>query len=258
MSQLWLEMRASRGLCCALIGLAFASATSAVAGPEAAALATLRATTNYLASLERFSVDGQAALEVVLTSGQKLQFDSSVALTVERPNKLRATRKGEVADQMFYYDGSQLTLFNADSNVYAVESVPGTLDGALDFARDELDIVAPAADLIYADAYAELVADVESGFVVSERALLDGVSCTHLAFRKPGMDIQIWVRNGSEPLPLKYVLTTTDMLANPQFVVTLSGWDTKPRIEANHFRFKPPPGAKKIEFLRTAPAVSPQ
>lgn len=246
------------GLACALIGFALGSAAPVAAEPEAAALAKLRAATDYLASLERFSVDGQAALEVVLTSGQKLQFDNGVALTVERPNKLRAVRKGEVADQIFYYDGSQLTLFNPDSNVYAVEAVPGTLDGALDFARDELDIVAPAADLIYADAYAELVAGMESGFVVSEKALLGGVSCTHLAFRKPGMDIQIWVRNGAEPLPLKYVLTTTDMLANPQFMVTLSGWETKPRIEADHFRFTPPAGAKKIEFLRAAPAASAQ
>lgn len=258
MSEILLGIGARRILACSLIGLVLGSATPAVAEPEAAALAKLRATTDYLASLERFSVDGQAALEVVLTSGQKLQFDNSVALTVERPNKLRAVRKGEVADQVFYYDGNQLTLFNPDSNVYAVESVPGTLDGALDFARDELDIVAPAADLIYADAYADLAADMESGFVVSEKALIGGVACTHLAFRKPGIDIQIWVRNGSEPLPLKYVLTTTDMLANPQFVVTLSGWDTKPRVEADHFRFTPPAGAKKIEFLRATPAASAQ
>ena len=85
----------------------------------------------------------------------------------------------------------------------------------LDFARDELDIVAPAADLIYSNAFQILTEDVTSGLVVRENALLDGQPCTRLAFRKPDVDIQVWLRNSDPPLPVKYVLTTTDVMSEP-------------------------------------------
>lgn len=252
----------SRGIVRRLVTWSLASLSlalpvaSANAEADADALALLRRTTDYVGSLKRFSVEGQAVLEVVLSSGQKLQFDHGVKLVVERPNKLRAARRGEIADQVFYYDGESLKLHDEAGKVYAATDAPKTLEDMLDFARDELDIVAPAADLIYADAYEELTADMTSGFVVSENALLAGERSTHLAFRKPGVDIQIWIRNGDQPLPLKYVLTTTDLIANPQFILTLSGWDTNPRITAETFRFDPPPTAKRIDFVRSTASPS--
>jgi hypothetical protein len=218
-------------------------------GPDPGAIATLRKMTDHVAGLQRFSVQGHGALEVVLTSGQKIQFDHDVALVLERPNRLRATRKGEVADQIFYYDGKTLTLYSTEQQVYAVEAAPATLEGMLDFSRDRLDIVAPAGDLVYANAFDRLTQDMTAGFVVSRAAWLYGRSCTHLAFSKPGIDIQIWIDNGAQPLPVKYVLTTTDLISAPQYVLTLSDWNTSPQIDANTFRFAPPAGAKRIEFV---------
>jgi hypothetical protein len=94
-----------------------------------------------------------------------------------------------------------------------------------------------------------LTQDMTAGFVVSKAAWLYGRSCTHLAFSKPGIDIQIWIDNGAQPLPVKYVLTTTDLISAPQYVLTLSDWNTSPKIDANTFRFAPPAGAKRIEFV---------
>jgi hypothetical protein len=224
--------------------------------PDPEAIATLRRATDHLGGLSRFSLRGHATLEVVLTSGQKIQFDNDLSMVLERPNKLRATRKGELADQTLYYDGTTVTLYSPEDRAYAAVAAPATLEGMLDFSRDQLDIVAPAADLNYADAFERLTQDMNAGFVVSKRALLGARSCTHLAFRKPGVDIQIWVANGDRPLIYKYVLTTTDVMSSPQFTLTLSDWDTRPQIDANTFRFAPPADAKRIEFALTdvAPA----
>jgi hypothetical protein len=126
---------------------------------------------------------------------------------------------------------------------------PGTIETAFDAARDQLDLVAPAVDLIYADAYAALTGDMTAGFVVSTAALLGGQPCTQLAFRKPGVDVQLWIANGDRPLPLKLVLTTTDLLANPQYLVTLNDWNTNPSIDAAMFRFTATADAKRIDFL---------
>ena len=88
----------------------------------------------------------------------------------------------------------------------------------LDFARTKLDIVAPAGDLIYRNAYDILMTEVTDGFVVG-KAVIEGVRCDHLAFRAPHVDLQIWIQEGSEPLPRKLVITTRDLANAPQFAV---------------------------------------
>lgn len=226
-------------------------------GLDPDALAVLRKATTYVAGLKSLSVKGHGTLEVVLKTGQKLHFDNDVTLAIQRPDKLRAVRKGELADQVFVYDGKSLSLHNPDQKVYAKEAAPPTLEGMLDYARDTLDIVAPAADLLYANAFDLLSRDMTSGFVVSASSWLSGKSCTHVAFRKPGVDVQLWVANGERPLVYKYVLTTTDMLANPQFILTLFDWETNPQLDANAFRFVAPADATKIDFVPAATAPSP-
>ena len=96
---------------------------------------------DYVAGRQQFTVKAESSLEVVLTSGQKLQYDSPATLTVSRPNKLRAHRKGDIVDQEFFYDGKTLTLYNPKENLYATTAAPPTLEEMLDFARDKLDVV---------------------------------------------------------------------------------------------------------------------
>lgn len=252
--------RVVAGAAALLLGLATPLvASEAPAGVDPEALAILRQATDAVGSLQRFGLRAESSLEVVLVSGQKLEFDSEVALTVERPNRMVAVREGAASNQTLNFDGENLTLYSPKEGYYAAAELPGTLEGMLDFARDELDLSAPAADLLYRDAYESLTEGMTAGFVVGRDARVGGQSCTHLAFRKPGVDLQIWVRNGergARPLPMKYVLTTTDLAAHPRFGVTIVEWNLDPRIDAGTFRFTPPAGAKRIEFVRANPTPS--
>jgi len=214
--------------------------------PEAQKL--LKASTDFLARQQRFSVDTESSIEVVLASGQKIQFDHTARATVERPNKLRAERTGDLVDQVFYYDGKSLTLHNPDGNYYATIAAPGTLEEMLDFAREKLDVVAPAGDLLYKNAYDILMQDVTSGFVVG-KGVVDGVRCDHLAFRAPHVDWQIWIEEGKRPLVRKLVITTRDKLNAPQFTVVMKNWNLKPKFSAGTFSFKPPRNLQKVEFV---------
>ena len=72
------------------------------------ALALLRKSTDYLAATKQFSLVTDTTIEAVLADGQKLQFGHRVAATVQRPNKMRAERVGELIAQTFYYDGKTL------------------------------------------------------------------------------------------------------------------------------------------------------
>lgn len=218
------------------------------AGIEPAATKILKSGTDFLASQTKFSVETRNTLEVVLTSGQKIQFDSGTRLSVQRPNKLRAERTGDLVEQVVFYDGKSLTLYKPGEQVYATVAAPGTLEETLAFARTSLDIVAPAGDLIFKNAYEILMADVTQGFVVG-KGVVEGARCDHLAFRAPHVDLQVWVQEGKEPLIRKVVITTKDVANAPQFSVVATKWNLKPQFREKTFSFSPPAGATKVDFL---------
>jgi hypothetical protein len=214
--------------------------------PEAQRL--LKASTDFLASQQQFSVDTRITLEVVLKSGQKIEFNHTASQSVKRPNKLRSERTGDLVNQVFIYDGKSLTLHNPQDKVYAQVAAPDTLESMYEFARTKLDIVAPASDLMYRNAYDILMDGVTDGFVVG-KAVIEGVRCDHLAFRAPQVDLQVWVQEGAQPLPRKFVITTRDLDNAPQFGVTVTKWNLKPTFDAQTFAFIPPADAKKVDFL---------
>ena len=242
----------SAGRVCACAALAFACvpwiASAQPAGVEAKADGVLRAMTTYMAGLKQFSAQTENSLEVVTADGQKIQFVAPASVTVSRPDKLRADRRGDIVDQSFFYDGKSLTLYNPGTKVYATVPAPGTIDAMLDFARTRLDVIAPGADLIDTRAYEQLTKDVKSGKYVGLE-VVGGQRCHHVAYRGAEVDWQLWVREGDRPWPCRYVITTRDVAGAPQFTVQIVKFDPAPKIAADMFRFVPSPGAKAVEFL---------
>jgi hypothetical protein len=218
------------------------------AGIDPQAEKLLRASTDFLAGLKRFSIDTRSTLEVVLVSGQKIQFDNVTRVSVQRPNKLRAERRGGWIDQVFYYDGQSFIRYHPGEKVYATIAAPGTLEEMLDFARTKLDLVAPASDLIYKNAYEILTEGATNGFIVG-KGMVEGVRCDHLAFRAPHVDLQIWIQEGRRPLPRKMVITTKDVDHAPQFTVVMKQWNLAPKFTGSVFRFQPPKGVQRVEFV---------
>lgn len=210
--------------------------------------AMLRSMSDYLGSLQSFSFSADHTIEVVLKTGEKQQYVAASTVSVQRPNKLRSDRRGEHADLSFIYDGKTVTLFGKRNNMYAQADAPDTIDGMIDFARETLDIDAPAADLLYSKPYDILMEDVVSGTIVGP-ATVDDKPCTHLAFRGNNVDFQLWIQDGGTPLPLRYVITTKDVKSEPQLIVQIHDWNTTPSLAPELFTFAPPAGAQKIEFL---------
>ena len=244
------RLTATLALCCAIAAVTgFSPSVQAQpAGIDPEAQRLLKASTDFLASQKQFSAETRNTLEVVLKSGQKVEFNHRARLSAQRPDKLRAERTGDLVNQVFVYDGKSLTLHNPKDKFYAQVAAPDTLEGMLDFARTKLDIVAPAGDLLYKNAYDNLMDGVTDSFVVG-KAVIEGVVCDHLAFRAPHVDLQIWIQQGAQPLPRKVVITTRDLVNAPQFAVTVTKWNLKPTFNAQTFTFTPPAGAKKVDFL---------
>jgi len=219
--------------------------------PQAAAV--VRRMSEHLGSLRAFRVTADSTTEVVLDSGEKIQMLATSNVALQRPNKLRSERRGPLTDVLFMYDGDRITLHGRGKNLYAQMDAPNDLDAALDFARDRLDIEAPGADLLYANAYEGLMEGVRSGRYLG-LAEVDGVVCEHVAFRGEDVDWQLWVERGERPLPRRYVIVSRDVQGSPEFAVDLRDWDVGPTaVAASDFVFTPPRGAREIDFLAEAP-----
>lgn len=243
---------ATRALMALALGLVASPSPAAPAfDPDSRRI--LQSMSDFVAAAPAFSVTAETSMEVVTHNGEKLQFLTPVSASVRRPDRLLAKRDGDLVDQRFYYDGKSLTLFNPADNVYATVPAPATLDAALAYARDELDIIAPAGDLIGSNAYAALTADMISSTYLG-LSVVGGHRCHHLAFRGNEVDFQIWIEEGKRPLPWRFVITSKTVAGAPQFVTQMASWDLAPRLRDKDFEFKAPKGASGIDFLRIHPS----
>lgn len=239
----------------ALRSVSFAFAVGALTGPAMAAEAMnpdadeiLRGMSKFVAGLKAFSATADVSYEVVTKDGQKLQMISTSTVVLERPSRFFITRRGKFADVEVFYDGKKLTLHGKKANAYIQKDLAGTIDDALDMLERGIGIPTPGSDLLLANPYAALIRGAtQSGYYGVE--YVAGVPSHHLAFRTPLVDWQLWVRAEGNPLPMKYVITTKDVVGAPQFSVQFSNWNLKPAIAAGRFNFVPPKGARRLEAL---------
>jgi hypothetical protein len=215
---------------------------------DPAAMQILKRMTDYLGSLKQFSVHTQNTMEAVLDSGHKVDFDVSAKVIISRPNKIRAERKGDLIDQVFYYNGKALTLYNPSDKVYATVPVPGTFEGVFKFMYESLGFLVPVSDLVYRDAFPLLMHDVTHAVVLG-KTFIGGVKCDHLLFSRPGVDFQVWVAEGNRPLPRKYVVTDTSTPALLSISTVMSDWNVAPAVADARFTFVPPKGTQAITFM---------
>lgn len=246
---------ASSGLRRALAG---ASLALGLALPAASALAAeglnpdadeiLRSMSKFLAGTQAFSVTADVSFEFMTVDAQKLQLNSRATVLMERPSRFHATRQGRFADTELFFDGSQVTIYGKTLKAYVQQDLTGSIDDAIRALEAATGLAMPGADLMFSDPYAVLTAGVtSSGY--HGLATVGGVKAHHLAFRTPIVDWQIWVQDGDQPLPLKYVVTTKRLAGAPQYSVELSQWNLKPAVAAGRFKFTPPAGAERLPSL---------
>ena len=149
----------------------------------------LQQMSDYLGSLEQFRFRSDNTIDTVMRSGQQVQMSAHVDIAMQRPNRFRVNREGDIVDQEFYFDGKTLTLYGKRVNYYANMNVSEAVDinTALDLAKEEVGVFVPASDLVYQDAYQGLMEDVESGMVVGT-STVGGAEVHHLAFRGSEVD----------------------------------------------------------------------
>jgi hypothetical protein len=204
---------------------------------------------DYLARQKSFQVDANSVDEKYTRDGQKIQELHQSTITVERPNRIRVDRVSPRGHTVFRDDGKQFSVYNQEHKVYATAPAPGNIDAAVDDVRERLHVDAPGGDLIVSDPYRDLTEGTVTGRYIGLEPI-DGQMAHHLAFTKNDVDWQIWIKDGPEPVPLRYVITSKKEPTQPQFTLEMHDWQPNAQVSKEYFAFTPPAGARKLETNR--------
>jgi hypothetical protein len=216
---------------------------------EPKADAALHRMSDYLSGLKSFRVDSSTVDETKVNSnGQKIQVLADSRFAIKRPGEMRIDRVGPGGRVVFRDDGNQMSVFNQDRNIYSTAPAAGDLEHTADVARKQLQVDAPGVDLLASNPYAALTEGAAEGRYVGLVPMGGGVMAHQLAVTKKDVSYQIWIKDGPQPLPLRYVVTGRNMTGAPQFTIELHNWQTDASVPDSSFAFTPPAGARKVAF----------
>jgi len=210
------------------------------------AKALLKAMSDYLAAQKNISMGFDSIFEVVSKDHQKLQLATSGTVELSRPDKIHTTRKSGFSDTEMVFDGKTLSILGKGQNAYVQADAPGTVDNLIDQLRDKFHRQLPGADLLQSDVYDGLMEDVTDIKDLGS-GVINGQECDHLAFRAKDTDWQIWIHQGANPYPCRYVITSKGVDQAPQFTLEVRDWKVGGSPGAADFTFKAPAGAKKLD-----------
>ncbi len=217
----------------------------------------LRAMGDYLKSSEQFSFHAEIIFDDLTSSGQKIQYAFTSDIAVHRPDRVYVERRTDLGGKRFWYDGKNMTLMDVTLGVYATVPVPGVIDAAMDHLMKKYGFSPPLVDFVYQDPYRTLIENVESGFYVGLHSV-SGIRCHHLAFVQKDIDWQIWIEDGKQMVPRKFVITYKTLPESPQYSAVLSEWDLDAGLPDALFDIDltSTEGFEKIEFMTITDTAS--
>jgi hypothetical protein len=169
---------------------------------------------------------------------------------VQFPSHLRIDTVNGEKQRLYLYDGKDFTLYGKVIQYYATVPAPPTIGQLAAVLADKYDIQIPLEDLFWWG-----TERVNSNVIVAAADAgpsdVQGTTCEHYAFRQEGLDWQIWIQLGDNPLPRKLVITTTTDESRPQYSAVYT-WDLAPSFNEAAFTFAPPAEAKRIVFATVA------
>jgi hypothetical protein len=221
---------------------------------DPAAIAELQRMGAYLRTLKAFQLKADVVTEDVRTDGQKVQILRAVTLVAKRPNRFFAEITNDRRQRLFFYDGSHFTLFAPRETFYATIDAPSSIEKLADELEDKYGLELPLVDLFRWGTDESDLNALTSAVDLGPSAI-NGVTCEQFGFRQDGMDWQLWIQRGDQPLPCRIVITTLTDDARPQHTATYT-WNLAPSYDDNTFVFRTPSDAKPIPLAEVTASPS--
>ena len=240
---------------CALIGLV--ACGSREPATEAERLARGRELVHQmsvrLAAAPAISVTTTEVRDVVRLSGAREGLSLTAVYTMRRPDRFYSKMTGGRGLES-WYNGKTLTIAAHPHKVFAQAPMPETIDRTLDALAERYDMAMPMGDLFYGSAEQALLSDtIKGGYVGTEN--VSDTPCVHLAFQDVGVDWELWLPAGGDPLPKRFKVVQKSRVGRPVIDVTFTKWDLAPQTADEAFIPKVPADYEGIAVLQRAAAV---
>lgn len=219
---------------------------------DSKAVNALRTMGAYLRTLKSFSVDVKGAKDEVMSDGQKILISGTVKYLVRTPDRLRAEINTDRKQRTIYYNGKTVTLYAPRMHYYSTVNAPPTVMQMLDTVSAKYGVELPVADLFLWGTPRDGTSALKQARYIGP-STVDGIQTDQYAFRQEGTDWQIWIEQGSRPLPRRLVITSVDKPGDPQYYANLM-WDLTANTDDSNFTFEAPKDAKSIPWNQTTTA----
>ena len=210
------------------------------------AVAALQKMGAFLRAQQVMEVQSETTTDDVLPSGQKVEYGGTVSMKLRRPNRLRVDVVSDRKNERIFYDGNTFTVFQPAVGYYASFAAPPTVHELVDVLEQRYGVDLPLADLFRLGTDEAQLGAIRGATLVG-MSTVKGAACSHYAFHQADIDWEIWIQEGTQPLPRKLVITTTTERSQPQFTSVLT-WNLAPTFDEQAFTFAPPPNAHRIDF----------
>lgn len=234
-----------------------ASETAPALEPKAIAL--LKAASERLAGAGSMKFTAVVSYENPSLLGPPLVYTTKADVTLKRPDKLKVVQSGDGPVSEYYYDGKTLTAFSPAENLVAVAEAPPTIDAALKSAYDSAAIYFPFTDLIVADPYKDIAAELKQAFYIGQSKIVGGTTTDMVAYATDHTFVQIWI-GAEDKLPRRVNAVFRDDPERLRHQMDLSGWQLGPAVAPDDFASAKAGAAKPIPFAHPGakPAVANQ
>jgi len=210
------------------------------------ALALLQKMSDRLRRAKSFTFRARTTVEVPMASGVHATFFNDARVAVQRPDKLAATRTGDLPEFRFAYDGKSMTAYAPGKGQWATTAAPPTIDAMLFAASEQANLSFPADEVVVADPFAAVTKDLVHAGVVGQTTMA-GHEASHLVLANPGLELQFWL-DVTTGLPVAAAVVYLDHPRKPHFFVEYLEWRLDPALPASTFALPKPPRATQIDF----------
>ena len=197
------------------------------------------------------AVEARVSYESVQASGQKLQFDMLQRIRLRKPDQLFwVTLRDDATVDSAWYDNGTFSMIRQPLDIWGQIRVPGAFAEAIGDLVADYGIDVPFPDILSGNPEDLWLGDDVTEIWYVGEAWVNGRWTDHVAIRKPGADIQLWIQQ-DEPYPAKLAIVFVDEPGQPAYTARFGRWSNTLPADPTLFEFTPPAEAQRIDVVPT-------
>jgi len=217
------------------------------------ALALLRKMSDRLAGAKTFTFKARTSREVLVGDGVQATVFDDLRVAVQRPDKVAATRTGDLPAFRFAYDGKAMTVYAAGTKQWATTSAPPSIEAMVFAAHEQGGLNFAADEVLVADPLGAMTKDLTRVAWVGQTTIA-GRKTDHLVLASRSLDLQYRL-DVETSLPVESAIVYVDDPRKPHFYIEYLDWQLDPKLPSSTFTLPRPPGATKVDFRAAVSAA---